>query len=158
MPSPEKGHNGDDYPQPFPALIRVVHLYGKATDILNNANRCSDSTLANALKALVAMAEDLGGIYQQPSSELAFNIPNFQHYARAHQSSAFLLLNFWFHALIVLLHQPTVLAEGRMPQLFPYSHELSMSSAKTIADIFQLSLDIKAPGDPFISQPTYIAA
>ena len=83
------------------------------------------------------MAEDLDGICQQLSPKLASNIPNFQHYVRDHQSSAFLLLHFWFHALIVLLYRPAILAEGRTPQLFPYSHELSTSSAKTIADIFQ---------------------
>ena len=100
------------------------------------------------------MAEDLDGIYTQLSPKLAF-IPNFQHYVQACQPSTFLLLHLWFHALIALLHRPTILAEGRMPQL-------SMSSAKTIADIFQFSeamgLNIKAAGNPFISQPIYIAA
>ena len=149
MPSPEEDPNGDDYPQPFLVLIKVVHLYGKVTDILNNnANRRSNGTSANAVEALVAMAEDLDGIYQQLSSKLAFDIPNFQHYVRIHQSSVFLLPHFWFHALIVLLHRLAILAEGRAPQLFPYSHELSMSSAKTIANISQFSkfmgLDIKA--------------
>jgi len=163
MPCLEDAVNDDNYPQPFPALIRVIHLYGKATDILNNSTaKHSDDTSMDTLKALAEMAEDLDGMYQQLSPKLHFNVPNFQYYVKAHQSSVFLLLHFWFHALIVLLHRPTLLVEGRTPQLFPYSHELSMSSAKTIADIFQFSeamgLDIKAAGNPFTSQPIYIAA
>lgn len=69
----------------------------------------------------------------------------------------------WFHTLIVLLHQPTLLHSfsGRVQQLFPNSRELSMSSAKTIADILSFAelLDAKSfIGNPFTSQPMYIAA
>lgn len=48
-----------------------------------------------------------------------------------------------------------------MLQLFPNSQQLSMSSAKTIADILSYSqlMDAKAPlGNPFTTQPIYIAA
>jgi hypothetical protein len=48
-----------------------------------------------------------------------------------------------------------------MLQLFPNSQALSMSSAKTIADILSYSqlIDTKASlGNPFTSQPIYIAA
>ena len=46
-------------------------------------------------------------------------------------------------------------------QLFPNSHQLSMSSAKTIVDILNYSqlIDAKASlGNPFTTQPMYIAA
>lgn len=63
----------------------------------------------------------------------------------------------------MLLHQPTLLHsfQGRIQQLFPNSRELALSSAKTIADIFTFAelIDVKSfVGNPFTSQPVYIAA
>ncbi|KAH0035997.1 hypothetical protein KCU78_g1973, partial [Aureobasidium melanogenum] len=114
------------WPSPFPALIRIVCLYGL-------------------------------------SPKLHFQAMNFHHYVKAGEGTNFVLLHFWFHTLIVLLHQPTLLKtfEGRMLQLFPNSQALSMSSAKTIADILSYSqlIDTKASlGNPFTTQPIYIAA
>jgi hypothetical protein len=102
-------------------------------------------------------------MYQSLSSKLHFNATNFQHYVKAQQGTNFILLHFWFHTLIILLHQPTLLHsfEGRIQQLFPDSRELSMSSAKTIADIIAFAelIDVKSiVGNPFTSQPMYIAA
>jgi len=103
------------------------------------------------------------GIYQRLSPRLHFNATNFQHYVKAGHGTNFILLHFWFHTLIVLLHQPTLLHsfEGRIQQLFPDSRELSMSSAKTIADILAFAelIDVKSfIGNPFTSQPMYVAA
>ena len=103
------------------------------------------------------------GIYQGLSPRLHFNATNFQHYVKAEQGTNFILLHFWFHTLIVLLHQPTLLRsfEGRIQQLFPDSRELSMSSAKTIADILAFAelIDVNSfIGNPFTSQPMYVAA
>jgi len=88
---------------------------------------------------------------------------NFHHYVKAGEGTNFVLLHFWFHALIVLLHQPTLFKtfEGKMLKLFPNSQHISMSSAKTIADILSYSqlIDAKASlGNPFTTQPIYIAA
>lgn len=63
----------------------------------------------------------------------------------------------------MLLHQPTLMHsfEDQILQLFPNSRELSMSSAKTIADILAFAelIDPKSfIGNPFTSQPMYIAA
>jgi hypothetical protein len=63
----------------------------------------------------------------------------------------------------MLLHQPTLMHsfEGPIQQLLPNSRELSISSAKTIADILAFA-EIIDPrsfiGNPFTSQPMYIAA
>lgn len=102
-------------------------------------------------------------MYQCLSPKLHFNTTNFQHYVKAQQGTNFILLHFWFHTLIILLHQPTLLHsfEGRMQQLFPDSRELAMSSAKTIADIIAFAelIDVKSiVGNPFTSQPMYVAA
>lgn len=63
----------------------------------------------------------------------------------------------------MLVHQPTLLHsfEGRIQHLFPDSRELSMSSAKTIADILAFAelIDVNSfIGNPFTSQPMYVAA
>ena len=102
-------------------------------------------------------------IYQRLSPKLHFNAANFQHYIKAGEGTNFSLLHFWFHTSVVMLHQPALLHsfEGSIQQLFPDSRELSMSSAKTIADILAFAelIDVKSfIGNPFTSQPMYIAA
>src|ERR1700761_5315794 len=111
----------------------------------------------------VQLMNESTGMYQRMSPKLHFNATNFQHYVKAGHGTNFILLHFWFHTLIVLVHQPTLLHsfEGRIQQLFPDSRELSMSSAKTIADILAFAelIDVKSfIGNPFTSQPMYIAA
>lgn len=149
------------WPTPFPALIRIVHLYGRVADLLNCIKEPSDVT-PETPKQLAAMESQVTSFYQGLSQRLHFDAFNFQHYVKAGEGTNFVLLHFWFHMLIVLLHQPTLLKtfEGRMLQLFPNSQQLSMSSAKTIADILSYSqlIDAKAAlGNPFTSQPIFMA-
>lgn len=63
----------------------------------------------------------------------------------------------------MLVHQPTLIHsfEGQILSLLPHSRELSMSSAKTIADILAFAelIDPRSfIGNAFTSQPMYIAA
>ncbi|EFR04048.1 pathway-specific nitrogen regulator [Nannizzia gypsea CBS 118893] len=153
-------HNG--WPSPYPPLMRIIHLYGRMTDILNSIKEVKHVT-PDVLRRLAGMESDLTGIYQKLSPKLYFNVLNFQTYVKAGQGTNFILLHFWFHTLIVLLHQPTLLHSfsGKIQQLFSNSRELSMSSAKTIADILAFAelIDVKSfTGNPFTSQPIYIAA
>ncbi|KAJ9605709.1 hypothetical protein H2200_009558 [Cladophialophora chaetospira] len=150
------------HPDPFPAMIQIVHMYGRVADVLNNIKHVSQVT-PDVLKRLASMERDLTGFYQRLSTKLHFNATNFQAYVKAGHGTNFILLHFWFHTLIVLVHQPTLLHsfEGRIQQLFPDSRELSMSSAKTIADILAFAelIDVKSfIGNPFTSQPMYVAA
>ncbi|GAB7351720.1 hypothetical protein MBLNU459_g2308t1 [Dothideomycetes sp. NU459] len=150
------------WPSPFPALIRIVHLYGRVADLLNGIKEPSDITEETSRK-LADMEARVTNFYQGLSSRLHFQAMNFHQYVKAGEGTNFVLLHFWFHTLIVLLHQPTLLKtfEGKMLQLFPNSPQLSMSSAKTIADILSYSqlIDTKASlGNPFTTQPIYIAA
>ncbi|KAF7716078.1 Nitrogen assimilation transcription factor [Penicillium ucsense] len=150
------------WPAPFPPLIRIIHLYGRVTDLINGIRHTNNVT-ADTLKRLANMESDLTGIYQRLSPRLHFNAANFQTYVKAKEGTNFILLHFWFHTLIVLLHQPTLLHSfgGSIQHLYPNSRELSMSSAKTIADILSFSelVDGKSfIGNPFTSQPMYIAA
>ncbi|EGE05929.1 C6 transcription factor [Trichophyton equinum CBS 127.97] len=153
-------HNG--WPSPYPPLMRIIHLYGRMTDLLNSIKEVKHVT-PDVLRRLAGMESDLTGIYQKLSPKLHFNVINFQTYVKAGQGTNFILLHFWFHTLIVLLHQPTLLHSfsGKIQQLFSNSRELSISSAKTIADILAFAelIDVKSfTGNPFTSQPIYIAA
>ena len=162
LPSLDEMDPKSGWPSAFPALIRIVHLYGRVADLLNSIKEPSDITTETP-KRLASMESQVTNFYQGLSARLHFDAVNFQHYMKAGEGTNFVLLHFWFHTLIVLLHQPTLLKtfEGRMLQLFPNSQQLSMSSAKTIADILSYShlMDAKASlGNPFTTQPIYIAA
>lgn len=150
------------WPSPFPSLIRIIHLYGRITDLLNAITEENHVT-PEMVKHLADMESDLTAIYQNLSPKLHFDAVNFQTYVRSGEGTNFILLHFWFHTLIVLLHQPTLLHSfgGHMQQLFPNSRELAMSSAKTIADILAFAELIDAKsfiGNPFTTQPIYISA
>ncbi|KAK4118721.1 hypothetical protein N657DRAFT_329818 [Parathielavia appendiculata] len=156
-------------PAPFPPFIELIHLYGRASDVLNNIRNANDLT-EEKMNQLKIMERDLTAIYQKQHSRLHFNAVNFQEQVSANQGTTFILLHFWFHALVIILHQPTLLTPfhslrpaqllANSPEL-GNSRELSMSSAKTIADILAFAelIDPKSLiGNPFTSQPIYIAA
>ncbi|KAH6680324.1 fungal-specific transcription factor domain-containing protein [Halenospora varia] len=150
------------WPNPFPALIQIIHLYGRVSDLLNNIRNVQDVT-PKKIEGLAGMEKDLTHLYQRLDQRLNFNAANFQHYCKSGEGTNFILVHFWFHTLIMLLHQPTLMHsfEGQIVQLLPNSRELSMSSAKTIADILAFAelIDPRSfIGNPFTSQPMYIAA
>ncbi|KAF2218465.1 fungal-specific transcription factor domain-containing protein, partial [Elsinoe ampelina] len=162
FPALRSSDGDDEYPSPFPALIRIVHLYGRVADLLNSVKEPGDIT-PDTGKRLADMEARVTDFYQSLAERLHFEAMNFHHYVKAGEGTNFVLLHFWFHTLVILLHNPTLLKtfEGRMLQLFPNSQQLSMSSAKTIADILSYSqlIDAKASlGNPFTTQPIYIAA
>ncbi|KAK1751227.1 fungal-specific transcription factor domain-containing protein [Echria macrotheca] len=148
---------------PLPAFIEIIHLYGRVSDVLNNIRDPNDLTEEKMAK-LAQMENDLTQIYQKQDESLHFTTANFRDYVQAGQGTTFILLHFWFHALIIVLHQPALLTPlgslGRA-KLLPNSRELSKSSARTIADILAFAelIDPKSfIGNPFTSQPMYIAA
>lgn len=153
FPSLDEVDPASGWPLPFPALIRIIHLYGRVTDLLNRVRDVSDIT-KDLQKQLDALENRLTEIYQNLSPKLHFNAVNFQQYVKFNQGTNFLLLHCWFHTLIVLLHQPTLLKpfEGSPQSLSANSRELSMSSAKTVADILSFTelIDAKTGvGNPF---------
>jgi hypothetical protein len=151
------------YPAPFPHFVRIIHLYGRVSDVLNKISSATDLT-EEKMSKLAQMESDLTQIYQNQDPKLNFSAQNFQAYVKAGQGTTFILLHFWFHALIIVLHQPTLVmpfGSFNRTQLLPNSHELSMSSAKTISDILAFAelIDPKSYiSNPFTSQPMYIAA
>ncbi|KAI0420334.1 fungal-specific transcription factor domain-containing protein [Xylaria grammica] len=158
-PSPASG-----WPNPYAALLHIIHLYGRVSDVLNNIKQPKDLT-KDKLHRLAVMENELTKLHQRMDPRLRFDANNFQAHVKNGNGTTFILLHFWFHALIIVLHQPTLLtsqgAIDRKHQLKAHSRELSMSSAKTIADILAFAelLDPRCfIGNPFTSQPIYIAA
>ncbi|RAL67365.1 hypothetical protein DID88_008120 [Monilinia fructigena] len=158
---PSVSNNSEGWPDPFPALIRIIHLYGRVSDLLNRIRGVDDVT-QGLIQQLSGMEKDLTMLYQSLDARLGFTASNFQHYVKSGEGTNFILVHFWFHTLIMLLHQPTLMHsfEGQVLQLLPHSRELSMSSAKTIADILAFAelIDPRSfIGNPFTCQPIYIA-
>lgn len=152
------------WPDPLVLLLQIIHLYGRVSDVLNNITHAHDLT-QDKMNKLSQMENELTRLHQKTDPRLRFDANNFQAHVKNGQGTTFILLHFWFHALIIVLHQPTLLTrEGtinRAHQLKTHSRELSMSSAKTIADILAFA-ELLDPtcfiGNPFTSQPIYIAA
>lgn len=152
------------WPNPSPIFLQIIYLYGQVSDMLNKICNAQDLT-RERWDTLAEMEYGLTRMYKSWDWRLQFNVSNFKAYLGAGQGTTFILLHFWFHALFIILHQPTLLtpfAELRSElQLLPDSRELSMSSAKTICDILSFA-DLIDPksfiGNPFTSQPIYISA
>ncbi|KAI1129867.1 fungal-specific transcription factor domain-containing protein [Nemania abortiva] len=161
---PKPSFSSSSWPNPYAALLHIIHLYGRVSDVLNNIKQPKDLT-KDKLHKLVVMENELTKLHQKMDSRLRFDANNFQTHVKKGNGTTFILLHFWFHALIIVLHQPTLLTSqgtiDRKHQLKAHSRELSMSSAKTIADILAFAelLDPRCfIGNPFTSQPIYIAA
>ncbi|KAI9737597.1 MAG: hypothetical protein M1818_005601 [Claussenomyces sp. TS43310] len=163
LPFPEVTRNAKTgWPAPFPALIQMINLYARVSDLLNNIRDATDLTEAK-MAGLSSMENELTNLYHKFDRRLTFNATNFQHYVKCGEGTNFILLHFWFHTLIMLLHQPMLLHsfQGGKQQILPNSRELTMSSAKTIADILAFAelIDPKSfVGNPFTCQPMYTAA
>lgn len=151
------------WPVAFPSLIQIISLYGRASDVLNNIHNAKDLT-SDKVHTLREIERELTALHHSQDPRLNFNPTNFKAYYTAGHGTTFILMHFWFHALIIILHQPTLLTPfGSVTthQLSPNSREIAMSSAKTIADILTFSEMFDSPsfiGNPFTSQPMYIAA
>ncbi|KAM0458513.1 hypothetical protein ACHAPV_005905 [Trichoderma viride] len=152
------------WPNPFPVFVKIINLYGQVCDVLNNLHDAQDLT-QDKWDQLSEMEHRLTRMYKHWDPRLQFNVSNFKTYLGMGQGTNFILLHFWFHALFIILHQPTLLTpfcELRSElQLLSDSRELSMSSAKTICDILSFAdlIDAKSfIGNPFTNQPIYIAA
>lgn len=165
LPLPEQTSDpATGWPTLFPVLVQIIHMYGRVSDVLNNIHEADDLTQERWSK-LTSMEKQLTKLYKAWDARLQFTVDNFKAYLGIGQGNIFILLHLWFHALFIVLHQPTLLSpagdHNSELQLLSDSKELSMSSAKTICDILAFAdlIDQKSfIGNPFTSQPIYIAA
>lgn len=85
--NPESG-----WPDPFPALIQIIHLYGRVSDLLNNIRNVHDVT-PKKIEGLSGMEKDLTQLYQKLDQRLTFNAANFQHYVKSGEGTNFILVS-----------------------------------------------------------------
>lgn len=79
------------WPNPFPALIQIIHLYGRVSDLLNNIRDVKDVT-PKKIEGLSGLEKDLTQLYQRLDPRLTFNAANFQHYVKAGEGTNFILV------------------------------------------------------------------
>ena len=90
---PEVTSNSDSgWPNPFPALIQIIHLYGRVSDLLNNIRDVKDVTPMK-IEGLSGMEQDLTQFYQKLDERLTFNAANFQHYVKSGEGTNFILVS-----------------------------------------------------------------
>jgi hypothetical protein len=80
------------WPNPFPALIQIIHLYGRVSDLLNNIKDVQDVT-PKKVEGLSGMEKDLTQLYQRLDPRLTFNAANFQHYVKSGEGTNFILVS-----------------------------------------------------------------
>ena len=61
----------DGWPAPFPPLIRIIHLYGRVTDLLNRIKEVNNVT-PETIKKLAGMETDLTGKFLLMHSTMAY--------------------------------------------------------------------------------------
>jgi len=79
------------WPSPFPALIQIIHLYGRVSDLLNKIRDVYDVT-PKKIEGLSGMEKDLTHIYQKLDQRLTFSAENFQHFVKAGEGTNFILV------------------------------------------------------------------
>lgn len=79
------------WPNPFPALIQIIHLYGRVSDVLNNIHNVKDVT-PKKIEGLSGLEKDLTQLYQRLDSKLTFNAANFQYYVKSGEGTNFILV------------------------------------------------------------------
>jgi len=87
-----KANTKSGWPDPFPALIQIIHLYGRISDLLNNIRNVDDVT-PRKIEGLIALERDLTQLYQKLDARLTFNAANFQHYCRSGEGTNFILVS-----------------------------------------------------------------
>jgi hypothetical protein len=93
LPFPKITPNVENgWPNPFPALIQIIHLYGRVSDLLNNIRSVQDVT-PEKVEGLSGMENDLTQLYQRLDDRLTFNAANFQHYVKSGEGTNFILVS-----------------------------------------------------------------
>ncbi|KAH8083490.1 hypothetical protein HD553DRAFT_342712 [Filobasidium floriforme] len=151
--------NGQMLPDPFPYLANILAVAGTTTQIM-----LAQESPAYQSEQLNALQLALNGFDAALPDELRFQTATFRSYVPLLQGGAFVLIHLWFHALIILVHDPTTLLLERHtpgPDLVDLDgREISISSAKSILDIVSFAelIDPKSISQPWINYPLYIAS
>lgn len=151
---------------PFPYVCRVFILIGRVSNYVNsNSSQWTDQPSEECLKKLSEFSEQTSNFYSALPPDLYFDVQNFQLYTKKKHSQVFLLLHIWYQALLLLVHQPSLVYPNSNRRA---QHELSLrqaelngKSAISIGDMISFAELIEPNSflaNPFLSQPIYMAA
>lgn len=168
-PPDTKATTHDGWPAPLPALIRVIMLYGKVSDLLNTMRGIEDIT-DSKVKDIKSLLDETMSVYHTMDHRLIKITPqNFEHYVNLDEGTIYMLFHLWFNTLLMLVHCPLLM---NLPpnESYPGNIDTCLSAARNVANLINFGNYIEeqhrkkgrrlsiVSGNPFTSQPMYVAA
>jgi hypothetical protein len=144
-------------PLPYTYVAQMMRIHGNISTILNFCEE-PDGRLTQLQEAL----EQLQAFNQKIPQSFEFTVQNFQGYSERSLAGGFLLVHFWYHALIILVNCPTFLStdlHSKLPNLGNWDQ--AYESAKAISDFLSYVDLLNSSAylaNPFINQCIYVAA
>lgn len=150
--------DGEDHlPLPYTYVAQMMRIHGNISTVLNFCEE-PDKRLVQLKEVL----EQLQDFNKQIPAAFEFTVENFQIYSSRSLAGAFLLVHFWYHALVILINCPTFLTTNLHPKLPNLENwEQAYSSAKAISDFLSYVDLLNSSAylaNPFINQCIYLAA
>ncbi|ANB14707.1 hypothetical protein AWJ20_2312 [Sugiyamaella lignohabitans] len=174
-----KDSDGKSRSDPFPYLCKLLLIVGKVSNYLNSCAESDAQKLMynskighplsrsqiDMIEKFSAFQQEVSDFYTNLPPDLLFDVQNFQCFAKIKCSPVFLLLHIWNQALVLAVHQPSLVypkCQLDITGLDQYPHaELTGSGAISIADMVTFA-DLIEPdsflANPFLSQPIFMAA
>ncbi|KAJ9119052.1 hypothetical protein QFC22_003543 [Naganishia vaughanmartiniae] len=170
IPAPlPPGENPQSKPEPFVALVKLMVIAGRISDLLNG-NRGATRTLGPPLERDLAsrmqtLQTELVQFYNDLPENLVWSTTNFKFWVSEHKGGVFLALHCMANAVLALLYHPALLASPNgadtpMSQGMQRSIKLSLTCARTICECIVFA-DLGSPisfiSTPQITQALYVA-
>ncbi|KAJ9105963.1 hypothetical protein QFC19_003298 [Naganishia cerealis] len=170
IPAPlPPGVNPQSKPEPFVALVKLMVIAGRISDLLNG-NRGATRTLGSPLERDLAsrmqtLQTELVQFYNDLPENLVWSTTNFKFWVSEHKGGVFLALHCMANAVLALLYHPALLASPNgadtpMTTGMQRSIKLSLTCARTICECIVFA-DLGSPisfiSTPQITQALYVA-
>lgn len=157
-PGNDSGYQGENYlPLPYTYVAQIMRIHGNISTILNFCEE-PHRRLAQLQEAM----EQLQDFNRRIPPSFEFTVQNFQVYSQRSLAGGFLLVHFWYHALIILVNCPTFLSTSLHPKLPNLGNwEQAYISAKAISDFLSYVDLLNSSAylaNPFINQCIYVGA
>lgn len=168
-PPDTKATTHDGWPAPLPALIRIIMLYGKVSDLLNTMRGVEDIT-DSKVKEIKNLLDETYSVYHTLDHRLIKITPqNFAHFVNLNEGTIYMLFHLWFNTLLMLVHCPMLM---NLPpnDSYPGNIDTCLQAARNVANLINFANFIEeqekkkgnrlsiVSGNPFTSQPMYVAA
>ncbi|GHJ88959.1 hypothetical protein NliqN6_5361 [Naganishia liquefaciens] len=156
-------------PEPFVALVKLMVIAGRISDLLNG-NRGAAKILGAPMerdlpKRMQTLQTELVQFYNDLPENLIWSTTNFKFWVSEHKGGVFLALHCTANAILALLYHPALLtspngADTPMSQGMQRSIKLSLTCSRAIAE-FIVFADLGSPisfiATPQITQALYVA-